>query len=408
MRLLAFAALLLAACSSPPAPAAADAGVPLSLDNVDAKDPKALLAAVDQMAGHLKDKPKTFEVLAALGNLYYENSRYLDAVDTYRQALEKAAAADAEAAALRGRGVKAAAALPLECRRSGPSYGLEQIAAVARKTAAADAPTALRCYEEALGMAVASRARRGNALYLIGNPDAALAEHERVLLREPDHPESLFFVGAILLEKSRTDPTQREPGKQRWSRLLEVAPDHPRAALVRENLPKVDQLFAPPQADAGPPPLPANHPPVATPQSGPTAEQVQNVAEAVKNTERTPALEKSLDETLARGEALLDEGKFQDARSALIQVMAMRPDSPQVAAALGGTMRGLGNLPMAERVLGRALQLDARSPRANYELGMLLAGRGDKQAAAQHLQISLTDPAFASKHKITEELARLR
>ena len=429
MSKLLLCAALLAACSGPPASPPADAGAGVSaeqLAKLDGKDPKQLLAVVDQLTAQFKDKPKTFEVLAALGNLYYENGRYLDAVDTYRQALAKSAPVEAEAQALNARGVKAAAELPLECRRSGAGYGLEQIAEVARKLAAAEPGKALRCDDEVLGMAIAARARRGNSLYLVGHPDQALAEHQRVLASEADYPESLFFVGAIQLEKSRSEPALREKGKAMWRRLLEVAPDHPRAALVKENLPKVDQLFAP--VDAGMPALPPGHPATAATnlppdqrqpghstndpvhqQQGPTAEQVKNVAEAAANTERTPATEKYLDETLARGESLLDEGKFGEARSVLIQVMPMRPNDPRVAAALGGTMRGLGKAEMAERVLGRALQLDPKSARANYELGMLLSSKGDKAGAAARLRAAQeADAAFAQRHHIADELARLR
>ena len=64
-----------------------------ALARLDTNDPKALLAAVDQMHDQLKDKPKTFEVLSALGNLYYENGRYLEAIDSFRQALELSAPA---------------------------------------------------------------------------------------------------------------------------------------------------------------------------------------------------------------------------------------------------------------------------------------------------------------------------
>jgi tetratricopeptide (TPR) repeat protein len=409
------------ACQSGEAPQAQPDAGPLA--NVDTNDPKQLLAAVDKMAGQLKDRPKTFEVLAALGNLYYENQRYLDAVDSYRQALAMSAPAEAAAAALRQRGVKAAGELPLECRRSGPSYGLEQIAKAAHKLEGAEPAKALRCLDDALQMALSARARRGNALYLVGNPDGALGEHHKVLQSDPGQPESLFFVGAILLEKSRTEPALREEGKKYWKKLLAVAPDHPRAALVRENLPKVDQLFAPADAGggmpAGHPPvaagdssggaLPPGHPPMGGEQVGPSAEQVKNVAEAVANTEMTPELAKSLDEAVGKGEALLDEGKYDEARSALIVAMPMRPDDPKLAAALGGAMRGLGRSPMAERVLGRALQLDPRSPRANYEMGLLLAARGEKSSAAERFQtVQSADPAFAEKHHVADELKKLR
>src|SRR2546421_900262 len=300
--------------SQPVAPAPADAG---AAANLDANDPKSLLAAVDRMHDQLKDSPKTFEVLSALGNLYFENGRYLDAVDSLRQALVISDPIEKRAQALRASKVKAAKELPLECRRSGPNYGLEQIAQAARKL---DSARELRCLESSLQPAIDTRARRGDALYLSGNPDGALAEHRRVLAESPDYPESLFFVGAITLEQSRGDQAKLEEGKKYWQRLLAVAPDSPRAPLVKDSLPRVAEIFAPKaQAAAGggapmppghpdvaPAQLPSGHPPIggdapgsptahsgATPQprAGVGPQELQAVAEAAQNTERTPELE---------------------------------------------------------------------------------------------------------------------
>src|SRR5689334_17164020 len=148
---LAAAVSLLACKPSQPAPAprppdvASDAGARLNTN-----DPKALMAEVDRLRDKLKDKPKTFEVLSALGSLYYQNGRYAEAVDTFREAEEMAAPAEEEADALRKKGVKPAAKLPAECRRGGPGYGLEQIAAAAKKL---DPPKRLRCLDSALEMA---------------------------------------------------------------------------------------------------------------------------------------------------------------------------------------------------------------------------------------------------------------
>jgi Flp pilus assembly protein TadD len=424
--------------------------------DLDTSDSKKLLAAVDRMAGQLKDKPKSFEVLAALGNLYYENGRYLEAVDSFRQALELSAKAEGEADALRAKGVKPARELPLECRRSGPAYGLAQIAEQARKLAASDPAAALRCDDEALVQATAARARRGNALYLVGQPDGALREHKRVLMRVPDYPESLFFVGAITLEQSKGDKAQLEEGKKYWRRLLQVAPDHPRADIVRESLPKADELFAPKPVDAlaaGAQGLPPNHPPLpsgaddgrlrsatspetsggekvagnmpgapmahrgaapgepgaAGQDQGPSPEMIRNVADAAAQTERTPELEKGLDDLTAQAEALLDQGKYQDARDHMVRVMPLRPQDARTAADLGAAMRGLGRADMAERVLRRALDLDPRQPRALYELGRLSAERGDKATALQRLTaVQSADPKFAQSHGVAAEIARLK
>ncbi len=421
--------VLIAACKSQGPAAAPDAG-----PSVEVTDSKALLAEVDRLKDQMKDKPKTFEVLSALGNLYYDNGRYLDAIDAYRQAEDLAAPVEAEDDALRAKKIKPAADLPSECRRSGSEYGLTQIAEAAKKL---DPPHQLRCLDAALEMELAVRARRGNSFYLIGNPDAALAEHRKVLERSPDYAESLFFVGAILLEQSNGDKAKLAEGKKYWEKLLKVAPDSPRAPLVKETLPKADQVFKPrPDGQQLPPghpqvaqqqqnaqQLPPGHPPIDGAQvvggnmpgspmqhsDEPSPEEVQNMQEAIQNTQATPELEKGLDQLLSEGEKDLDEGKYQDARDAVVRVMPMRPNDARTAAAMGGAMRGLGRVEMAQRTLSHALQIDPRQPRALYEMGKLQAQQGDKASAQQAFtQLKQADPKFARAHKVDEELAKLR
>ena len=120
-------------------------------------------------------------------------------------------------------------------------------------------------------------------------------------------------------------------------------------------------------------------------------------------------LEKGLDALLAEGEIALDQGKYQEARDAIVRVMPMRPGDARTAAAMGGAMRGLGRTEMAERTLSRALQLDPRQPRALYEMGKLLAARGDRTAAAQSFAaLKSAAPEFARIHHVDDELKRLR
>jgi tetratricopeptide (TPR) repeat protein len=425
--LLRLTALLLCAtlaCSSKPEQVASSPDAGSAPAASEPADSKALLAQVDQLSAQFKDKPKTFEVLAALGNLYYENNRFLDAIDSYRQALDLSAPAEAQALDLRKAGTKPAKDLPLECRRSPPTYGLAQIVAAAKSF---DAPRRLRCLNAALEVALAIRARRANALYLVGNPDGALAEHHKILEESPDYPESLFFVGAVTLEQSRGDKKKLEEGKKYWKRLLVVAPDHPRAELVRQSLPKADEMFSKKAevASAGglPPghPVPSDHPPIAgndpaspMAHSGAPSDRVDPgtvaaVADAVKNTERTPELEKGLDDLTSKAETLLDQDKYQEARDAIVRVMPMRPGDARTAAIMGGAMRGLGRTEMAQRVLSVALQNDPRQPRALYEMGKLKASSGDKAGAAESFRsLQSADPKFARAHGVDEQLARLK
>jgi len=431
---LARALLLLAAlggcANNGPAPLATGAPVDGGALALDTTDPKKLLAAVDALSGPLKDSQKPFEVLSALGNLYYDNGRYLDAVDSLRQALEKAAPVEVAADALRARGVKRAAVLPAECKKAPPAVGLEQVAAAAKKLEATEPAKALACDEQLQGDINDLRARHADALYLIGQPETALEEHKQVLARAPDSPESLFFVGAITLELSQGDKSKLEEGKRYWRRLLQVAPDHPRAALVKESLPNADTLFSPRQPESPAPAtadqaLPPGHPsidgPAAAPAApraptdappaggGPTPEQLQAIAEAASQTERTPELEQGLDSLTAQADQDLDSGHYQEARDKMVRVMPMRPDDPRTAAVLGAAMAGLGKPEMAERVLGRALQEDPRQPRALYELGKLLAARGDKAGAKEKFTaLQSADAKFAQAHHVAAELARLK
>jgi tetratricopeptide (TPR) repeat protein len=384
--LIACAAL---ACSSKPEPAATPAR-PQAIG--EATDSKALLAQVDKLSSQIKDRPKSFEVLVALGNLYYENNRFLDAIDSFRQALALSAPAESQAEALRKGGTKPAKDLPPECRRSGPGYGFEQIVAAARSL---DAPHRLKCLETAIEPALLVRARRANALYLAGNPDAALAEHRKLLVESPDYPESLFFIGAVTLEESRGDKKKLEEGKKYWKRLLAVAPDHPRADLVRQSLPRADEMFAKPKEVA------------SADRVDPNA--LAAVADAVKNTDRTLELEQGLDKLTAQAEQLLDQDKFQEARDAIVRVMPMRPGDARTAAILGGAMRGLGRTEMAERTLSVALKNDPRQPRALYETGRLRASLGDKPSAGESFRaLQAADPGFARAHGVEEQLARLK
>jgi Flp pilus assembly protein TadD len=133
------------------------------------------------------------------------------------------------------------------------------------------------------------------------------------------------------------------------------------------------------------------------------------VEDAVKNTERTPELEKGLDDLTAQAEKLLDQDKYQEARDAIVRVMPMRPGDARTAAVMGGAMRGLGRTEMAQRTLSVALQNDPKQPRALYEMGKLKASSGDKAGAAESFRsLQTADPKFARAHGVDEQLARLK
>jgi tetratricopeptide (TPR) repeat protein len=354
-----------------------------------AKDPKALLARVDALKTELEGRPRTFQINVALGTLYYDNGRYIEAIQYFRDALASAATAEQRLLALKAepRLAGADAAVPEACRVDVPDEraaaegqklrSLETIAEQAQKLEATDPAAAAACWSQALPSIALVHAKRGNSWYLIGNPDKAREDHEAALRLDENHPEALFFSGALQLELAKGDPVQLAAGKKAWERLLAVAPDHARAALVRETLPRVDQIFG------ARPDLSAAHggsPHVAMAQpggdttpavAGPSAPAVDPATmQAFQNTEMTPELAASLDKLLVQGEQQVADGKWQEALETLRGVMPYRPDG-RVALALGIALRELGK-PTAERVLTQAQRMPGGDPpRAKLELAKL-------------------------------------
>jgi tetratricopeptide (TPR) repeat protein len=199
---------------------------------------RALLERVEALKAVIHDRPKTPEILLALGNLYFQNGRYLDAIDWYRQAVEHAAPALARLDALpRGRGARLSAKAREACDRATAKPTYDALVAAADRARRADASAEeAYCLRQAVLPALDAQARRGNAFLLAGNPDQAVAEESAVLAHDPDHADALFLTGALLAGSAAEDPAKLAGAVDAWRRFLRLHPDDPRAARVREDL----------------------------------------------------------------------------------------------------------------------------------------------------------------------------
>ena len=72
----------------------------------------------------------------------------------------------------------------------------------------------------------------GTALYYANRIDEAVAAFEVSLSIEPDHPQSLFNMGVVLVEE-RND---KEGAIRLWERLVEANPGHPQVEMVKEEI----------------------------------------------------------------------------------------------------------------------------------------------------------------------------
>jgi tetratricopeptide (TPR) repeat protein len=397
--------------ASAAAPSGADAGA--SADQ--GTDTKSLLATVESMKGQLKDKPRGFNVSAALGNLFYDNGKFIDAIEYYSDALDRAAPAEKRIMELSAAGqLNPKAVVPDSCRLDQPTKddvaqgnkakALEEIVAAATALAPTDPAGEAACLGQLPLILANLHARRGNGWYLVGNADKARADHTAALALDPVNPEALFFSGALQFETAHGDPAKLAAGKAFWEKLLKVAPDHPRAQIVKETLPRVDQLFGP-NANQGM--AMAGHPPIdnqSAPPGGAAAPQLPaGMMEAMSNVQHTPEMDAQLDKTTADGEALLQQGKWQEALDMFKQVMPLRP-SGKIALDLGIALRELGK-PTAERVLTNATRMPGGDPvRAKYELAVYYEKHDPAQAKALYQEIQ-DDPKVGADAK--GRLARL-
>ena len=95
-----------------------------------------------------------------------------------------------------------------------------------------------------------------------------------------------------------------------------------------------------------------------------------------------PAVTESGQDWIGTGNALLGEGKLEEALSAYRRAMAAHPDSAPAHVNAGFVLQELGRHAEARPLLEEAVALDAGNLDAHYLLGKCLLAQGDFAGAA--------------------------
>ena len=85
-----------------------------------------------------------------------------------------------------------------------------------------------------------------------------------------------------------------------------------------------------------------------------------------------------------------DQGRDAEAIERLERVLAKYPDHAASCEALGGLLMNARRYDEAERLLRKAVLLNPKSVKGNYQLGLLLARTGRKEEADQQLAMAKT------------------
>jgi tetratricopeptide (TPR) repeat protein len=390
-----------------PAGAQLPPGHPRITQGASAPPASDLLQQLDA-SPDLKTRSKPFEVAAALGKLYFTQGRHADAVIFLRQAEEGAASLRtfylAERKRVRGKLPDAAAA---GCR-PGPDLPLGAVTARARALAqAGDHATAAACAREALAPALEAGALLGNALFLGGDAPGALAAYAWVLEVDPVEPQALYGRAGVRFDTRPDDLAALRSVKKDLTELLAAWPSIPQAPQARLLLARTDELLH----AGGATKLAAARPRPAAPSAGPGAPPPSNASppplspeavDAIRNTERTPELQKGLADLVEQGEEALVKGQYQAALDAYRRVVPFQPENGRAKAGMAWALVGLGRQPMADRVWGVAVEAD---PAAVDALGDLLSRKGNaRDARALWAKLAESSPGYAQKVNLQKKL----
>ena len=139
--------------------------------------PPVDMARVQQLTAKIKQSPRDFDAIVELGNINFDQRNYADAVALYKKAME-----------IR--------------------------------------PDALNV-----------RTDMGTAMFYQDRYDEAIVEFQQVLKNDPKNAQALFNLGVTMLH-GKNDP---KSALQYWEKLIETNPDHPQAAVVREQIQKLKE-----------------------------------------------------------------------------------------------------------------------------------------------------------------------
>lgn len=131
--------------------------------------------ALEALLERIQNKPDDPELLANIGNQYYDNREYGKAIEYYEKSLK-----------LRPENVNI-------------------------------------------------RTDMGTAIWYSGDPDRAIREYQTSLKYQPNHPQTLFNMGVVRWQGKQ----DRKAALELWQKLLETAPSYPERGKVEQMMQQV-------------------------------------------------------------------------------------------------------------------------------------------------------------------------
>ncbi|HYV47106.1 MAG TPA: hypothetical protein VFA20_19745 [Myxococcaceae bacterium] len=370
----------------------------------------------------LKSREKSFDIAVAVGKLYYSSARYAEAAEYLGQAWPKSERAR-QLFLQQSKKVSTPLTPPDACRQ--PMELKALLAEMEKRAASNDAAGAAGCGAMAMDQVLEAEEMRGNALAVEGDAKGAAESYQRVLQVDPKRDGSLYGHAMALIESRPDDVASLKTARSDLAAALATAEASSRRELVRLTSDRLDRAItaggftklaaneAAERKAKGPPKTPpfvaralaaqgGMGGPGPGPSQGPTQEQVQRMAEAAQNMERTPEVEAGFAKLVEQGEDSLAKGRYQEALDAYKRVVPFQPENGRAKAGMAWAMVGLNKQPMADRVWMVAVSSD---PAAVDHLGDLLKQKGDEKGAkALWAKLKASAPDYAASNGLDKKL----
>ncbi len=219
-----------------------------------------------------------------------------------------------------------------------------------------------------------------------GKKEAAMAEYRRLLEKEPDHAKANYYLGRLLYQAQKYSDAERH-FKKSVAADAKFAPAQYSLGLAQEKQGKNSDALS---------------------SYKKSAETDGSLTQAHFNSAIILKKNKKYDEALAelgkagggsdveyqKGEILLKQKKYAEAKDALSKVLAEKPQHYEAAFNLALAYHKLGDPAGADRVLAKVIREDSPAD-LHYTYGKLLEDAGESASAEKQYRTSVQkDPRY--------------
>lgn len=243
----------------------------------------------------------------------------------------------------------------------------------------------------------------------LGYGFAAYRALETCVEKNPAQPECVYRLASFLLLQDGSEFGLRR-ARDLFQRFLELAPDHPQAAIVRDALARMEESLGPSSQPAGgPSSRPQEGAPVADPHAGPGGVAGKIPAHEGAAGQEVGALN-PFGQAIAEAMRAADRQDAPAAEAAFRRALGFEPGDTIALAGLAEALFSQGKLEEAVATVEKAYAADANEPIVQFVFGVIMVkGQRDPQRGVEAWKkLKAAQPDYAEKlgvSKMLEEAA---